>query len=56
MRDVLQVLAASNYNLLCIYYLKMHGVTVRTDVEDPTQHPLVLGGGGGGAGGGVLGL
>ncbi|KAG2454961.1 hypothetical protein HYH02_000787 [Chlamydomonas schloesseri] len=53
-RDVLQVLAASNYNLLCIYYLKMHGITVRTDVEDPTQHPLVLGGGAGG--GGVLGL
>ncbi|PNW84682.1 hypothetical protein CHLRE_03g154425v5 [Chlamydomonas reinhardtii] len=53
-RDVLQVLAASNYNLLCIYYLKMHGITVRTDVEDPTQHPMVLGGGP--SGGGVLGL
>ncbi|KAG2440200.1 hypothetical protein HXX76_004312 [Chlamydomonas incerta] len=53
-RDVLQVLAASNYNLLCIYFLKMRGITVRTDVEDPTQHPMVLGGGL--AGGGGLGL
>ncbi len=43
MRDVLQVLAASSFNLLCIYYLKMHGVVVDAGQQDILQHPLIQG-------------
>ncbi|KAG2490352.1 hypothetical protein HYH03_011154 [Edaphochlamys debaryana] len=42
-RDVLQVLASSSYNLLCIYYLKLHGVTVVAAEQNPADHPLVVG-------------
>ncbi len=45
-RDVLQVLALSSYHLLCVYYLKLHGVSAMQPGENPVQHPLVLGGGG----------
>ncbi|GLI59247.1 hypothetical protein VaNZ11_001093 [Volvox africanus] len=43
-RDVLQVLAAQSFNLLCIYYLKLHGVVVDAGQQDVSQHPLIQGG------------
>lgn len=43
---MLQVLALSSYHLLCVYYLKLHGVSAMQPGENPVQHPLVLGGGG----------
>ncbi|EFJ48811.1 hypothetical protein VOLCADRAFT_120831 [Volvox carteri f. nagariensis] len=42
-RDVIQVLAASSFNLLCIYYLKLHGVAVDAGQQDVSQHPLIQG-------------
>ncbi|GIL71392.1 hypothetical protein Vretifemale_1954, partial [Volvox reticuliferus] len=42
-RDVLQVLAAPSFNLLCIYYLKLHGVVVDAGQQDVSQHPLIQG-------------
>ncbi|GLC37256.1 hypothetical protein PLESTB_001143100 [Pleodorina starrii] len=45
-RDVLQVLAAPSFNLLCIYYLKLHGVVVDAGQQDVSQHPLIQLGGG----------
>ncbi|GFR45537.1 hypothetical protein Agub_g6930 [Astrephomene gubernaculifera] len=44
-RDVLQVLAGQSFNLLCIYYLKLHNVTITAGEQNPTEHPLVLGSG-----------
>ncbi|PNG99781.1 hypothetical protein TSOC_014435, partial [Tetrabaena socialis] len=40
-RDVLQVLAGSSFHLLCVYYLKLHGVTVVASETNPTEHALV---------------